>query len=223
MVDETSSAFNLREKCRQAIRKGNLEKCFDLLDEALTRGEETEAIRNELIQQEGRLNRAMRERRLGVSDAYEQVYNQISNDVLTLLDNLEDKHLTLLNRINDQILIIAPESRVANWQALFSDKNFSHALVLSSGKEVPLAYSNPDVVVFDDSGPDVRPEMVRFAAAMPQAHFLYFGNNNPFTESRKRNQEDAAIFERCANANSKFTVHARLRELLEFRKIYGTQ
>ena len=62
----------------------------------------------------------------------------------------------------------------------------------------------------------------RYAAEMPQAHFLYFGELNPFTESRKRNEQDAAIFERCANANSKFTLHARLRELLEFRKIYGT-
>ncbi len=165
----------------------------------------------------------MRELRLGVSDAYELLYNQISADTLALLDTLEDKHLTLLNRINDQILIFAPNSKAADWEALFSDKDFSHALVLPLGREVPIAYSSPDVVIFDDSGQDVRPEMVRFAAEMPQAHFLYFGDNNPFTESRKRSKEDAAIFERCANANSKFTVHARLRELLEFRKIYGTQ
>lgn len=210
----------LTDSCRLAIRKGNLEKCFELLDEALVRGEETEAIRNKLIHQEGRLNRAMHERGLGLADHYEQVYNQISADMLSLLDTLEEKHLTLLNRINDQILILSPEAQIPDWQAMFSEKNFSHACVLEYGKEPPLAYRNPDVVIFDDSGPNVRTEMVRLAAEMPQAHFLYFGELNPFTESRKRTPEYAAIFARCANANSKFTVHARLRELLEYRKIF---
>lgn len=221
-MQSTTPLTQLLDSCRLAIRKGNLEKCFELLDEGLAIGEATESIRNRLIHQEGRLNRAQHEFGLGISDAKTLVYNEISTDMLTFLGTLEEKHLSLLNRINDQILILSPEDKVADWQAMFSEKNFSHACVIRYGKEVPLDYRSPDVVIFDDSGPNARPHMVQLAEEMPQAHFLYFGEQNPFTESRKRNVQDAAIFERCANANSKFTLHARLRELLEFRKIYGT-
>jgi len=216
-MQQESPLSKLLTSCRLTIRKGNLEKCFELLDEALIRGEETEAIRNKLIHQEGRLNRALRERGLGTSDAYEQVYNQISADMLTFLETLEEKDLTLLNRVNDQILIFSPEAKVVDWKEMFSEKNFSHRLVLAYGQEVPLDFSSPDVVIFDDTGADIRSEMVFFSKKMPQSHFLYFGKINPFTDK----PDYAAIFERCANANSKFTVHARLKELLDYRKIYG--
>ena len=209
----------LLQSCRTTIRKGNLEKCFELLDEALAISEETEVIRNKLIHQEGRLNRAQHEFGLGISDAKTQVYNQISADMLTFLGTLEEKHLTLLNRINDVILILSPVGKEADWKTMFSEKNFSHACVVKYGNEIPLDFSTPDVIIFDDSGPDARPFMVQYAKEMPLAHFLYFGETNPYTESRKRDTAAAAIFDRCANANSKFTVHARLRELLEFRKM----
>ncbi len=204
----------LREKCRSAIKKGNMEQCFDFLEEGLANGKETEAIHTELILLQARLNSTLRERGIGTDDSYKEARQQISLGILTLLGTLEDKHINFLNRINDQILIFSPYDKVAEWQRMFSEKNFSHALVLASGTEVPINFRSPDVVLFDDTGPNVRPEMVRFAAEMPQAHFLYFGKRNPM-------EDNAAIFERCANANSKFTVHARLRELLEFRKIYG--
>lgn len=211
----------LLQSCRTAIRKGNLEKCFELLDETLAKGEEVEDIRNQLIVQEGRLNFALRERNAGRADEYNKVYSQIADFMLSFLGNLDEKHLTLLNSINDQILILTYVDKEDEWDLFFPEKHFSHAKIVSFGKEIPANYRTPDVILFDDTGPSARPYMVQCAAEMPQAHFLYFGDINPFTESRKRNPQDAAIFDRCANANSKFTVHARLRELLEFRKIYG--
>jgi predicted ribonuclease YlaK len=36
-------------------------------------------------------------------------------------------------------------------------------------------------------------------------------------------EEEKMIFNRMANANNRFTLHARLQELLEFRKIYGPE
>ena len=61
------------------------------------------------------------------------------------------------------------------------------------------------------------------ARSMPNAHFLYYGlpGENLF-KKKDASEEDKAFALRCADANSKFTVHARLRELLEFRKIYGS-
>jgi hypothetical protein len=86
---------------------------------------------------------------------------------------------------------------------------------------IPDDYRSSDVVIFDGRDVDAGPEMRRYAVELRQAHLLYFGERNPLTDSRRNDLLDAAIFDRCANANSKFTLHARLRELLDFRRIYG--
>ncbi len=214
----------LREKCRAAIKNGTMEQCFDFLEDGLTKAKEADSIRSDLILLQGRLNFARREEYAGRDDSYKIAYQQISSEILTLLSKLQDEHINFLNRINRQILIFCPQepdTKKAEWENLFNKDKFSHSLVLCYDKTIPSQFLAPDVVIFDDSGPNARPYMVQCAETMPQAHFLYYGELNPFTESRKREKKDAAIYERCANANSKFTVHARLRELLEFRKIYG--
>lgn len=176
---------------------------------------------DELLILKGNLNRAKHSQSLGLSDKVSQVSAATSAAILEMLNKLTEQDINPINPINGRILILSPEDKVPDWKEMFSEKNFSHACVIRYGKEIPTDYLSPDVVIFDDTGPNARPDMVRLSVEMPQAHFLYYGDLNPFTESRKRNPQDAAIFDRCANANSKFTLHARLRELLEFRKIYG--
>lgn len=212
-----SPLSTLIQKCRAAIGDGTVEQCFDLLEDSLV----NRARLDELLILKGNLNRAKHSHVLGLSDTVSQVSAATSAAILEMLNKLKEEDINPINPINGRILILSPEDKVSDWQAMFSEQNFSHACVIRYGKEIPPDYRSPDVVLFDDTGPNARPHMVQLAGEMPQAHFLYFGENNPFTENRKRNPQDAAIFERCANANSKFTVHARLRELLEFRKIYG--
>lgn len=195
-----------------------MEQCFDFLETSLV----NRARLDELLILKGNLNRAKHNQSLGLSNTADQVSAKTTAAILEMLNKLTEEDISPINPINGRILILSPESKVAMWKGMFTEDNFSHSKVIQYGQDIPSDYLSPDVVIFDDTGPNARPEMVRFAAEMPQAHFLYFGELNPFTESRKRNPDDAAIFERCANANSKFTLHARLRELLEFRKIYGT-
>jgi len=75
-------------------------------------------------------------------------------------------------------------------------------------------FQSPDVVIFDDLnsiGTDHYDHITQLSEAMPDANLLYFKNGrNPFENGTP---EEQAIFPRMANANSKFTVHARLREL----------
>lgn len=209
----------LREKCRNAIGNGNMEQCFDFLKASLV----NRARLDELLLLKGNLNWAKHNQNMGLSNTADQVSATTTAAILDMLNSLTEEDISPINPINGRILILSPESKVALWEKMFTKDNFSHAKVIQYDQGIPDGYSSPDVVVFDDSGPNARPYMVQFATEMPQAHFLYVGDSNPFTESRKKVKEDAAIFERCANANSKFTVHARLRELLEFRKIYGSE
>jgi len=206
----------LRKKCRTAIGEGTMEQCFDFLQDNVV----NQSRLDELLLLRGILNRAKNTQLFGLLDSHSLVSNTTSAAILEMLAKLSEEDINPINPINGRILIFSPEEKVAEWKSMFSGKNFSHAHVIRYGKDIPSEYSSPDVVIFDDSGPSARPHIVQCAEAMPQAHFLYYGELNPFTESRKRNPQDAAIYDRCANANSKFTVHARLRELLEFRKIY---
>ncbi len=212
-----SQLLILVDRCRRTISDGNLESCFDFLEASLV----NRARLDELLILKGNLNRAKHSQSLGLSNTADQVSANTSFAILEMLNKLTEEDINPINPINGRILILSPESKVSDWKQMFSDQNFSHAYVIYYGQDIPLDYRRPEVVVFDDTGPNVRPHMVQLAGEMPDAHFLYFGDLNPFTESRKRSPVDAAIFERCANANSKFTVHARLRELLEFRKVYG--
>jgi hypothetical protein len=207
----------LIQKCRATIGNGTMETCFDLLEAELV----NRLRLDELLILKGNLNRAKHSQSLGLSDTADRVSATTTAAILEMLNKLTEVDISPINPINGRILILSPESKVAEWRAMFSPQNFSHAYVIHYGQDIPLNYRSPDVVIFDDTGPNARPHIVRLADEMPQAHFLYFGDLNPFTETRKRNSGDASIFDRCANANSKFTVHARLRELLEFRKIYG--
>ncbi len=204
-----------------ALGDGNLDLCLKIMSENL---DDRSPLYNEYLNQRGIYNRTTRERYVGLlsNEDFAREYSKLSNWAFDFLSKLTPEHITLLNRIPERLLILTYIKAENEWERMFPENMFSHACVVYYGQDIPLHYRSPDVILFDDTGPPARPHMVHLAAEIPQAHFLYFGESNPFTESRKRNPQDAAIFDRCANANSKFTVHARLRELLEFRKIYGT-
>ncbi len=219
---------SLLAECQKALEDNNLELCLQLLSNHFPSNQE-------VINQRGRLNGLNKEERNGTisSEEYRRERNRIRVALITFVDEnvlpddempnheILDDEDEVLEGIHNRILIITFKDSFTNWEMLFPKAFFSHRCIINYGEEVPTDYLTPDVIIFDDSGPNARPYMVRFAEKMPQAHLLYFGELNPFTESRKRNLQDAAFFDRCANANSKFTIHARLRELLEFRKIFG--
>jgi len=211
----------LLHDCHAAIEDANLEQCLKLLLKSVSG---KASVYDDIRQQSGLFKLASRDHNnsLLLRDQYRKEYSQISNALLDLLRGLQETDCIFTEDIHERILLMTFTESKAEWADLFPQKKFSHIKIINYDDALPEDYLNPVVVIFDDTGPNARPYMVQLAQEMPQAHFLYFGELNPFTESRKRNEQDAAIFERCANANSKFTLHARLRELLEFRKIYGT-
>ena len=208
------------QDCHVAIEDSNLEQCFQLLFKT---ADPKSSVYDDIRQQSAlfKFSAKANHNALLSRDQYRKEYSQTIGALLALLKALKENDCIFIDDIHERILVLSFAESKIDWTAIFPRKKFSHIKIVNYNDVVPEDYQSPIIVLFDDSGPNARPYMLRFAEEMPLAHFLYFGETNPFTESRKRNPQDAAIFDRCANANSKFTVHARLRELLEFRKIYG--
>lgn len=214
----------LRNDCQSAIQNDNLEKCCELLLESL---DERTSIFIEVTAISGRLRGLLSENNLGTLsfDEYSRHRSQVRKALLTFVDStLKPEDVSLLRRIHDRVLVVACKKTPTDWENLFPAAFFSHVHLMRYGEEVPATFVSPDVVIFDDldcPGVGNTAQMRMLSREMPGANLLYFGppNENPFKDSTV--EGDETIFARMSNANSKFTVHARLRELLEFRKIYG--
>lgn len=211
----------LRTDCQAAISDDNLEKCFELLTDGLD--DRTDAF-NQMVVLRGRLNGLLRDYRTGglSYDEYSRSRSQIRVAMLEFTDRtLKPEDVSLMRRIHDRILIVACNNGPANWERLFPEAFYSHICIIRYGDEVPTEFQAPDVIIFDDldcPGIGNRARMKVLSESVPHAHLLYVGAENPFKDGTAAEQ---AIFRRMANANSIFTIHARMHELLEFRRIYG--
>ncbi len=218
---QSAKYHRLRTDCLTAIADPNLEKCFELLAESL---DERTSTYSDYILLRGRLSSALQSLGAGQTTAQEHnvTLSQIRAGLLHFVnDTLQPADVSLLRRIHDRILIVAHQDSPTDWTGLFPEAFFSHTCIMHYGEAIPDKFQSPDVVIFDDLecvDTDHHAQMKQLSEAMPDANLLYFGKVNPFANGTP---EERAIFPRMANANSKFTVHARLRELLEFRKIYG--
>lgn len=223
---DTTKCHRLRNDCHVAIQNhNNLEKCCELLLESL---DERTSKFVEIVAVSGRLRGLLSENNLGTLsfDEYSRHRAQIRKAMLTFLDStLKPEDVSLLRRIHDRILVVVCKNSPTDWANLFPEAFFSHVHIMHYKEDVPAAFTSPEVVIFDDnecSGTGNDAQMRILARAMPHANLLYYGlpGENIF-KKKDASDEDQGFASRCADANSKFTLHARLRELLDFRKIYG--
>ena len=223
---DTTKYHRLRNDCQAAIQNhDNLEKCCELLLESLDERTSTFA---EIVAVSGRLRGLLSENNLGTLsfDEYSRHRAQIRKAMLTFLDStLKTEDVSLLRRIHDRILVVTCKNSPTDWENLFPEAFFSHVHIMRYGEEVLVTFTSPDVIIFDDlecPGIGNDAQMRIMARAMPHANLLYYGlpGENIF-KKKDASEEDQGFAARCADANSKFTLHARLRELLDFRKIYG--
>jgi hypothetical protein len=219
---DTTKYHRLRTDCHGAIQKDNLEQCCSLIMESL---DERAVVFNEVLAISSRLQGLLSENNMGTLsfDEYSKHRALVRKSLITFLDNtLKPEDVSLLRRIHEKILVIKCKKSPTIWKDLFPDAFFSHVHIMNYGDELPATFLSPDVIVFDDlecPGIGNTAQIRLLCRQMPDANWLYFGLENPFKENEVDGDKD--LFDRFANANSKFTIHARLRELLEFRKIYG--
>lgn len=222
-MKEHTKYARLKADCEDALARGLPEKCLQLLKENLD--EREVHLRERWIALSGQFHELKWQQLEGAisSNEYTLGRNRIRQGLLALLEEIKPEQISLLRRTHDRILVYTYTGSILEWEKLFPEAFFSYAAVIRYNDLIPEDFQTPDVVIFDDTEEnpvDVRPQMIRCLKAMPKAHFLYVGDKNPFKDSETL--EGKAVWRRCSNANTQFTVHARLHELLEFRKIYGT-
>lgn len=213
---------SLRAECQALIEDDNLEECLKILSEHFRENQE-------VIAQRGRLNGLRKEERLGTiaPDEIRRERNKVRPALVGFVNEniLAEEPDEVLESIHNRILIAACKDSPTKWDWLFSKHRYTHVHIIKYGDPVPNDYKNPDVIIFDDlscsSLRGNRNEMIRLALDMPLAHLLYFGDakGNPFQDSKMKDEQE--IFARMGNANSHITLHTRLKELLEFRQIFG--
>ena len=210
----------LRAECQAYLEDDNLEECLKRLSEHFKENQE-------VIAQRGRLNALRKEANQGVisSEESRRERNQVRVALITFVNEhiLAEEADEVLEGIHHRILIARCLDSATNWERLFPNERYTHRHIQKYADPVPDEYKNPDVIIFDDLNcPGLRGnrnEMKRLALEMPFAHLLYFGEDNPFTKAKL--QEEQEIYARMGNANTHITLHARLKELLDFRQIFG--
>lgn len=212
----------LRADCQAFIEDDNLEECLKILSEYFRESQE-------VIAQRGRLNGLRKEERLGTiaPDELRRERNKVRTALVAFVDEniLAEEPDEVLEGIHNRILIASCKDSPTDWERLFPKTRYTHRHIQKYTDPVPNDYKNPDVIIFDDLNcPGLlgnRNEMKRLALDMPLAHLLYFGDSksNPFLDSKMKDEQE--IYARMGNANTHITLHARLKELLEFRQIFG--
>lgn len=213
---ENTKYNRLKSDCLTAIAKGNVAKCIDMLRENLV---DISIHDREFITLSGQYNKTEREYKNGLisRDMYLQEYAKLVERALNYVTELPEEDVTLLNRIHDRILVIACKNSPTDWEGIFNEAYFSYVCIIKYNDEVPESFKSPDVIVFDDLECNLRntTAMFNYIKNMRMAHILYVGEENPLKDDYPE------AYKRCANANSIITIYARLRELLEFRKIFS--
>lgn len=228
--------------CQAALADDNIEQCITILMENFPGN-------NHVISFSGQAKGLLNKKWQGIlnDDAFTTERNKIRHSLLEFLDSLKElngvatkseeskipsnnerKELEaslILSGIHERILIVKCKNSPTDWERIFPDTRYTHVAFMKYGEPIPVGFSNPDVVVFDDLNcPGLlgnKNEMRRLAEEMPTSYLLYVGESggNPFQDSKLK--EEQAIFARMNHANSRLTVPSRLNELLEFRKNYG--
>lgn len=221
---KASKYQRLVRDCHRAIADANPEMCLQFLLENLDEQRGKEAMK-EYIQHKANLSNIRREARVGKLSFDEEARKlaAINDGLLGFVDSLKEEDVTLLRLTHDRLLIVTRPAREEKWEQMFPEAYFSQVRIINFGKECPAGFENPAVVVFDDfenEEENLRTEIVWHCNKMPSSNYLFCTQDrSPFHEKNATDGEKT-IGGRMAIANSWMTVHARLRELLEFVKIF---
>lgn len=148
--------------------------------------------------------------------------NQLNKSILSLIDSItpaEAAAYELENAIFKRILVVCKSAKREEYmRRLFPEQYFKGVEYDVSEKPRPAASVNKfDLVIFDNyphGAPDDTPELLRYYLEQTQPYVLYFGQQLNLLWQ----YPEKAYF-----ANSIFSLHGRLREMIEFLKYYSAR
>lgn len=148
--------------------------------------------------------------------------NKINDAVLALIDcitDLEAAAYELANAVFKRMLVVCKSAeREAYMRKLFPETYFKGVEYDISGVPRPIVSTDQfDLVIFDNNppdGPEGKNELLLHYLEKTKPYLLYFGNQQL---ELLRRFPDKAYF-----ANSVFSLHSRLEEMIRFLKYYQT-
>ena len=155
-------------------------------------------------------------------DDYDKQLNKLTLRILHFIRDLRPEQIRQNYKISEQIreniLIVCKEEREKMMLAFFPDDYFPNVKTHFIGENLP-NFKETKIVIFEDlERPyskvknNVNLEKYLKAINETNTYMLYFGSSQPYDE-----YGDIAYF-----SNSKFSLHARLKELLDYIKYSKT-
>ena len=208
--------------CTNFIEKGDLQNCLKELKVAL---KQDTSVRQDLTLILSNYNSLLRQEPLLDSTEYRREISKIAKSILVLVDSLEDRDVSEGVFIETLLSICNPEKR-SDMEAFFGKRYFPNAEFINYGEVLPKGIY--DVIILEDEsniinqtinnkGTDIpteknknRREQMKGYLDTSDAYFLYIGNR--FTLGYEK---------RVYFSNSRFSIYARLKELLDYLKYYS--
>lgn len=214
---------DIKKQYINLLQDGKLKDCLQKLTDTLADGD----TRNVLSSLRGQYNRLLNEKGKGVIsfDEYRREENRIDEAVRSLVNTLKPIDISE-NIFAQTFLIICNPNKLDEMKAFFGKKYFPNAEFCNYGEPFPKGIY--DIIVLEDENNIINQISKNKGTEMPteenalrrkqmkvyldasDAYFLYIGNR--FTLG----YEQKVYF-----ANSRFSIYARLKELLDYKKYYG--
>lgn len=215
-----------RKEYIDILEMGDLAACFEALKENLT--DESDA-RKELSVFIGQYNRLLRSKSTISPGEYRMEVNKIDEFVRELIDRLEVNDISGKQFI-EPILIICNAEKREDMEAFFSKTYFPNIDFIKYTDPLPKGVF--DIIFLEDedniltqteekvingenkkvptlASENKKKEMKAYLDST-EGLFLYYGSYFPLANYK----------ERVYFSNSKFSIYARLKELLEYKKYY---
>lgn len=210
--------------CLDAIEKGNLDICFKTIKGAL---KADSYRRNDFTQIQFNYNSLLKEEWKWAVTDYRRQTLLVAHSVRAFVQSLEDADVSEGVFIENLIIICNPDKRL-EMETFFGKKYFPNAEFINYGDTFPKGIF--DVIILEDENNIInqkdtigegesiptalsiqrRKEMKQYLDAT-DINALYYGHRFDI-----KGYEQRVYF-----TNSRFSIYARLKELLEYTKYYG--
>jgi hypothetical protein len=179
---------------------------------------------NEVFKQKARLEKYRKDQRGGAwsNEDLNREFNQIHDAIIFLIDQITPEEAAayeLENAVFKRILVVCKSAgREEYMRRLFPEQYFKGVEYdVSEKPRAAESVNRFDLVIFDNyphGAPDDPHDLLKYYLEQTQPSLLYFGSQQL---NLLREYPEKAYF-----ANSIFSLHGRLREMIEFLKYYST-
>ena len=211
-----------KKEATTLLENGDIRECLNYLKDNLN---DNSSARSNLTLLYSRFNRLMDDKILGENVRTDE--NIIARDVRDVIQRIEEKDLGNYTFI-ETLLIICNAGKRLEMENFFGKKYFPNAAFINYGQAIPAGVF--DVVFLEDEDGIInktqmqgkidkvptteninrRAEMKAYIEANVTQYFIYIGKYFPL------GYENRVYF-----SNSRFSIYARLKEILDYIKYYG--